>query len=469
MAFYINSSADLTAKLPPQTQDILSVSSLNKMARSLLEANFPSVVVEGEISNLAKPASGHWYLTLKDKSAQIKCAMFAGQNRLIRFQPENGQQVLVRGRLSLYEGRGDYQLILNAMEAAGDGALQRAFEALKAKLLAEGLFEERHKQAIANNYKHIGLITSATGAAVHDMITVFKRRSPRTRLTLIPVAVQGSAAADEIVNAIETANALASKLRLDALIIGRGGGSLEDLQPFNEERVARAVFASGLPIVSAVGHETDFSIADFVADLRAPTPSAAAELLSTSQQDLADQLLRFESSFSQQITQKLRRFSQQLLWLTKQLKHPGRRLLEHAQTLDRLEMRLLKATHAHVESKSTSTNALLQRLLSHSPKRRVAQMGTDLIGKNKRLLHGINASLQAKQAQLASLSRNLNTVSPLNTLARGYSITFNDSNSIIRSTSTLAIGEQITTQLHDGKITSTIQQISPSPAAKKPR
>ena len=449
------------------SQDILSVSSLNKMARTLLEANFPAVVVEGEISNLAKPASGHWYLTLKDKSAQIRCAMFAGQNRLLRFQPENGQQIMVRGKLSLYEGRGDYQLIISSMEEAGNGALQRAFEELKAKLLAEGLFDANHKQAIAANYKHIGLITSATGAAVHDMITVFGRRSPGTKLTLIPVAVQGSAAAGEIANAIVKANKLAKILQLDALIVGRGGGSLEDLQAFNDESVARAIFASQLPITSAVGHEVDFSIADFVADMRAPTPSAAAELMSTSQQDLVATIKRLELTLIQQINTVLGQSSQQLIWLLKQLKHPGRRLLEHAQTLDSIELRLQRAARIKLSNSQASLFAMNQRLRSHSPKQRFSQTATDLTLKGKRMRQALNALLSARQAELSALVRSLNTVSPLSTLARGYSITFDESSAVVRSVQSVKPGSQLVTQLENGKITSVVETIAPDAGNKK--
>ncbi|MGY8786105.1 MAG: exodeoxyribonuclease VII large subunit, partial [Pseudomonadales bacterium] len=282
-------------------ENILSVSGLNSMARSLLESNFPAVIVEGEISNLAVPSSGHWYLTLKDKSSQIRCAMFVNRNRMVRFKPENGKQIIVRGRLSIYEGRGDYQLILDGMEEAGDGALQRAFEQLKRKLHDEGLFADENKQQMQSHYQHIGVITSATGAAVQDILSVFARRFPATRITLLPVVVQGAGAANEIVNAIERANALAEKLGLQALIVGRGGGSLEDLQAFNEEPLARAISASELPICSAVGHEVDFTIADFVADLRAPTPSAAAELLSPNQEDYFDLLFSTSAQFKSAI------------------------------------------------------------------------------------------------------------------------------------------------------------------------
>ncbi len=447
-----------------QPQDVLSVSSLNKMARSLLEANFPAVVVEGEISNLARPSSGHWYLTLKDKTAQIRCAMFAGQNRLLRFQPENGQQVLVRGRLSLYEGRGDYQLIVNSMEEAGNGALQRAFEQLKAKLLDEGLFENHYKKTIASNYKHIGLVTSATGAAVHDMITVFARRSPTTKLTLIPVAVQGAAAAKEIVSAIELANKLANTLQLDALIVGRGGGSLEDLQAFNDENVARAIFASQLPITSAVGHEVDFSIADFVADLRAPTPSAAAELMSESQHELIESAQRAELALIQLVNNKLGQYSQQVIWLTRQLKHPGRRLQEHAQTLDSVELRMLRAARVKIKNSEVALFGINQRLRSNSPTRRFNQTASDLALNSKRLKQAWQTLLNTRNAQIAGLVRGLNAVSPLNTLARGYSITFDERGAVARDIQSLKKDSLIVTQLETGKITSVIAKIEPTPS-----
>ena len=343
MGLCLTPSTNLTPTTKSYAENILSVSSLNRMARSLLESNFPAVIVEGEISNLAIPSSGHWYLTLKDKSSQIRCAMFVNRNRMVRFKPQNGNQIIVRGRLSIYEGRGDYQLLLDGMEEAGDGALQRAFEQLKAKLLGEGLFADTQKQTMLSHYQHVGVITSATGAAIQDILSVFARRFPATRITLLPVAVQGKDAADEIVNAIQLANKLTEKLGIEALIIGRGGGSLEDLQAFNEERVARAIFASELPICSAVGHEVDFTIADFVADLRAPTPSAAAEQLSPDQAEYFELLFTYNTQFQSAIKLAIRQGTQRLVWIAKQLKHPDRRLQEQAQNLDRLDLRLRKA------------------------------------------------------------------------------------------------------------------------------
>ena len=261
-------------------QETFTVSSLNRLAKSLLENHLGYILVEGEISNLAKPATGHWYLTLKDSKAQSRCAMFAGNNRRVSFQVETGQQVKLSGRISLYEGRGEYQLIINTMEQYGTGDLQKQYEVLKLKLKECGLFDSERKKAMHTRYKHIGLITSQSGAALQDMISVFRNRLPITTLTLIPASVQGENSPSELISAIEHANKIASTVGIEALIVGRGGGSIEDLQAFNNEDLAFAIDASELPICSAVGHEIDFTIADLVADLRAPTPSAAAEMLS---------------------------------------------------------------------------------------------------------------------------------------------------------------------------------------------
>ncbi len=440
--------------------NVLSVSSLNHMARSLLESNFSAVIVEGEISNLALPASGHWYLTLKDKSSQIRCAMFANRNRRVRFTPENGKKIIVRGRLSIYEGRGDYQLLLNSMEQAGDGALQRAFEQLKAKLLAEGLFAQEHKQQMQTLYHHIGVVTSATGAAVQDILSVFARRFPSTQVTVFPVAVQGSEAADEIVNAIQTANRLAQKLGLQALIVGRGGGSMEDLQAFNEERVARALFNSNLPICSAVGHEVDFTIADFVADLRAPTPSAAAEQLSPDQQDYNDILLAYSVQFQNLIKHVVKQATKHLKWLSKQLKHPDRRLQEQAQNLDRLELRLGRAISNRITRQKTEVTQLRRSMLARSPQQLLERNKLQLGSNRKRLQQSLQTILGSCQSNLGALSRSLNSVSPLHTLARGYSITYDASGKVIRSSDDVKAGNTIISKLGDGKISSIVETVS---------
>ena len=441
-------------------ENILSVSGLNSMARSLLESNFPAVIVEGEISNLAVPSSGHWYLTLKDKSSQIRCAMFVNRNRMVRFKPENGKQIIVRGRLSIYEGRGDYQLILDGMEEAGDGALQRAFEQLKRKLQDEGLFAGENKQEMQSHYQHIGVITSATGAAVQDIISVFARRFPATKITLLPAVVQGAGAAAEIVSAIERANTLAEKLGLQALIVGRGGGSLEDLQAFNEEPVARAIFASELPICSAVGHEVDFTIADFVADLRAPTPSAAAELLSPNQEDYFEQLFSTSAQFKSAISLAIKQGRQQLTWIAKQLKHPDRRLQEQAQNLDRLDIRLRRAMSNNIASQRAELTQMQRTLSANSPKQLLERNKIRLAAGRGRLDQSLRSVLASRRSSLQTLSRSLNSVSPLSTLARGYSITLDSSANVVRSTEDVKVGATITSRLSEGEIVSTISAIA---------
>lgn len=439
---------------------VLSVSSLNRLARDLLERNFPAVLVEGEISNFVQPSSGHWYLTLKDKSSQIRCAMFTNRNRQVRFKPQNGSQVIIKGRLSIYEGRGDYQLIADNMEEAGDGALRRAFEELKAKLQAEGLFAPAHKQAILSRYDHIGVITSATGAAFQDILSVFARRFPATRITLFPVAVQGKEAPAEIVRAISLANKLRDKLQLEALIVGRGGGSLEDLQAFNEESVARAIFASELPITSAVGHEIDFTIADFVADLRAPTPSAAAEQMCPDQQDYFDTFSAYAVQFSSLINQVLKTSQQQLNWLVRQLKHPGRRLQEQAQHLDRLDMRMQRAIRNRLLLQQTDVQQLRQRLLANSPTQSLRQSTTLLANNKRRLISAFSNHVEMHRGTLTSLARSLHAVSPLQTLSRGYSITYTQDARVVRDTRMLEVGTTLISKLQEGHVKSTVVDVS---------
>lgn len=451
-----------TAAIPAAAISVLSVTSLNRLARDLLESNFPAVIVEGEISNLSQPSSGHWYLTLKDKSSQIRCAMFTNRNRLVRFKPQNGNQIIVKGRLSIYEGRGDYQLIVDSMEVAGDGALRRAFEELKAKLHAEGLFDPASKQAIRSRYDHIGVITSPTGAAIQDILSVFARRFPATRITLIPVAVQGKDAPDAIVRAIRLANQLRDKLQLQALIVGRGGGSLEDLQAFNEEAVARAIFASTLPITSAVGHEIDFTIADFVADLRAPTPSAAAEQMSPDQQEYVDTFHGYQAQFTNLITQQLRQSGQQLTWLLRQLKHPGRRLQEQAQQLDRLELQLQRALRNRLLTQRAELQQLRRSLLASSPLQLLRQSSLTLAHHRQRLQVALKTRIETHRASLAALGRSLSAVSPLQTLARGYSITYDANGEVIRRSDDVIIGSTIVSRLRSGNIKSVVTAVSKS-------
>jgi exodeoxyribonuclease VII large subunit len=293
----------------PLERVIYSVSQLNDQVKDLLEHSFPPLWVEGEISNFSCPASGHWYLSLKDSQAQVRCAMFRNRNQGLGFQPKNGLQVLARGRPGLYAPRGEFQLILDQIEPAGEGALRRAFELLKQKLQAEGLFDETYKQALPTVPDRIGIITSPTGAALRDILNVLRRRFPLGQVVIYPVPVQGTEAAPAIVRALKTA---AERQECDLLVVARGGGSLEDLWAFNEESVARAIHACPLPVVSGVGHEIDFTIADFVADLRAPTPSAAAELVSPDVAEWRTRLLRLPAQLAVQQGRRLQQLGQSL-------------------------------------------------------------------------------------------------------------------------------------------------------------
>ncbi len=451
---------------------ILSVSDLNREARYLLEDNFPSVVVEGEISNVAMPASGHWYLTLKDESAQIRCAMFRNQNMRVRFRPEDGMKILVKGKVSLYEGRGDFQLILEKMEKRGDGVLLRAFEQLKEKLFREGLLEEALKKPLPDLPAHIGVITSPTGAAVKDIISTLRRRYPSIAVTVLPVTVQGETAAEEMIRAIKLANKKQGCLEdIDVLVIGRGGGSLEDLWSFNSEALARCIADSKLPIVSAVGHEVDFTIADFVADVRAATPTAAAEILSPDQSEMAVLFKGYERQITGLALDTIRQKKQSLAWLQKQLKHPGRKLQEQAQLLDDNEARLRRAFRNHLKELYGRLQRLQFGLREQSPKRAIHENKYGLKNFHQRLLSSMQQTLDHNQYNLSNLGHALNTVSPLNTLGRGYSITYSGKE-VVTNYQTIKAGDTIRTRLRNGEITSTVNQAtalepSNSPAGKK--
>ncbi|MDC0598378.1 exodeoxyribonuclease VII large subunit [Gammaproteobacteria bacterium] len=450
------------------TDEPISVSQLNREARYLLEENFASVLVEGEISNIAMPASGHWYLTLKDNAAQVRCAMFRNRNQQVKFKPEDGMQILLKAKLSLYEGRGDYQLIVERMEILGDGALRQAFEALKDKLLLEGLFDDKHKQAVPTLPRHIGVITSATGAAIRDITSVLERRFPAIPITVLPVAVQGESSAREMIRAIKIANARRGTLHdLDVLIIGRGGGSLEDLWSFNDEQLARSIFASTLPIVSAVGHEVDFTIADFVADLRAATPSAAAELLSPDQQDFASLIFAYKQQFAALMRDKISQKSQQLGWLSKQLRHPGSRLQEQAQKLDEIEARLRRGFHNRLYRISNNLKQLSNTLRLHSPLISIQQYRQNEENLHLRLRKAMRQLLNNKKHLLSAQSYALDTISPLSTLSRGYSISYSESGEVINNVDQISPGATMRTHLHRGEIISTVKKIARQPGRKK--
>ncbi len=433
----------------PSDRQIFSVSQLNRSVRHLLETQLPMLWVEGEISNFARPGSGHWYLTLKDDQAQVRCAMFRNANQRVGFQPANGTQVLVRCRAGLYEGRGEYQLVIEHMEEAGFGALQRQFEQLKQKLSAEGLFENQYKQPMPESVRHIGVITSATGAAVKDILSVLDRRFPTIKISIFPTMVQGEQAARQIVQAISDAN---QRGQCDALIVGRGGGSLEDLWCFNEEAVARAIFASEIPVVSAVGHEVDFTIADFVADLRAPTPSAAAELLSPDGEEMLNQFDGFEILLAEAVTRKIRHLEQRTDYLQKRLQHPGRKLQEQAQHLDHLDVRLRRAMAGKMQQQTSQMQSTQDRLVRQSPQQAIALRKQTVATSVKQMMRAVRQQLELKQSKTAQAMHLLDTVSPLKTLGRGYSIIRDSSDRVVKTVTQVSTGDTLRGQLADGEV-----------------
>lgn len=441
----------LHEELPPiqDNRHIYSVSELNQLAKELLETSLPNLWLEGEISNLAQPSSGHIYLTIKDKTAQLRAAMFKGRNRTLNFKPANGLQVLVKGRLSIYAPRGDYQLIIDDMEEAGLGALQRAYEQLKTKLQQEGLFDDHLKQPLPPHPQVIGVITSPTGAAIQDILSVLGRRFPLTRIIVYPAAVQGAEAPEQLRKALARAN---ERNECDVLILGRGGGSLEDLWAFNDEALARDIAASALPIVSAVGHQIDFTIADFVADARAPTPSAAAELLSQDQDELLATLQGFQNGFSSLILQRIKNAQQQLAWLSKQLKHPGKRLEEHAQRLDELEQRLITSIRLMLHSKTQDLKTASANLRGATPGHKIAAFKIAVANLNLQLQRQLQQQLKDRQLQMAHLAQRLDTVSPLATLSRGYAIAQTDAGHVIQNATSVSVGDQIHVKVAKGEI-----------------
>ncbi|MDU5471780.1 MULTISPECIES: exodeoxyribonuclease VII large subunit [unclassified Pantoea] len=445
--------------LPP-VANVFTVSRLNTTVRQLLEQEMGSVWLSAEISNFSQPASGHWYFTLKDDGAQVRCAMFRNSNRRVTFRPQHGQQILVRATITLYEPRGDYQLIIESMHPAGEGALQQQFELLKAKLASEGLFDQQHKQPLPEPAKQVGVITSATGAALHDVLRVLHRRDPSLPVIIYPTPVQGADAPAAIVRAIELAN---QRAECDVLIVGRGGGSLEDLWSFNEERVARAIFASRIPVVSAVGHETDITIADFVADLRAPTPSAAAEIVSRNQTELLRQLLsqqqRLEMAMDYYLAQQQRRFSR--LDHRLQQQHPQLRLARQQTALFRLQQRLNEAMENRLRQSLRQQDRLSQRLAAHQPQPRLFQAQRQLEQMRYRLQQSMEKMLNRDRQRFATLAAQLEGVSPLATLARGFSVTTDSAGQVVKKTAQLQSGDTLRTRLDDGWVESQVTSLLP--------
>jgi len=458
--------------------EIYTVSDFLSLCNKTIESNIPTCWLQGEISNLSRPASGHWYFSLKDNRGQIRCALFRLNQRNIKFNPENGLEVLVRAAPTLYEARGDFQLIIQHVEPVGVGNLQLAFEQLKTKLKDEGLFDVVHKKPLPVEVDTIGVISSSNGAVIRDIIKVLNKRYPFAEVLLFDTVVQGEGAAEKIAYAIEAAD---QSNRCDVLIVARGGGSLEDLWAFNEEVLARAIFAVKTPIISAIGHETDTTIADFVADVRAPTPSAAAMLTTPDRLELLSRVSKLYSNLSQLNQQTLNQHQSTLNQLSVRLPSPDRQLNVFAQRLDGLNTHLNYQVKTKLRLEQAKLSTLSEQLKQHSPsakishnqqlnhlaktqlkqsiQRLVVQQKNTLQGLHERLEKSINNTLEWQKNKLAQHALGLDHLSPLNTLSRGYSISTTQDNQVLHFTTNVKIGETMTTLLSDGKIYSKIKKI----------
>ena len=433
------------------TRSVLNPSTLNRLVRDLLGDVFPFVWIEGELSNVAKPASGHLYFTLKDSGAQVRCAMFKPKSASLRFRPVDGMQVLLRAKVGLYEPRGEFQLVAESMEPAGEGALQREFEQLKARLDAEGLFAQARKRPLPRYARRIGVITSATGAAVRDVLSVLARRWPLADVEILPVPVQGREAPPAIVKMLNKAS---TSGRYDVLLLTRGGGSMEDLWAFNDEAVARAIHASAVPVVSAVGHEIDFSIADFVADLRAPPPSAAAELLVPDAVATVRHLQQLQQRMLTLQQRKMQAHSQRVdhLFLRLQAQRPQARLARDRERLIHLHSRLMAMLREQGQQRHTRLERLQNRLLAQHPRAQLPLLARRLAEQDQRLRRAMALTLERKQTSVRHIGRALQAISPLATLDRGYAILFDDAGRVLRSTNAARPGDRLTARLADGEL-----------------
>jgi exodeoxyribonuclease VII large subunit len=448
----MNGPSERSRGQAPAGAEIYSVTRLNREVRVLLESGIAAVWIEAEVSNFARPASGHWYFSLKDQGAQLRCAMWKARNLLAGFTPRDGQMVLARGRVSLYEPRGDYQLLVEYIEEAGLGALKRAFEELKARLAAEGLFATERKRALPTAPRRIGLITSPTGAAVRDMLHVLARRFPAAQVLIYPVPVQGPAAAPAIVAALEMA---ARRAECDVLILARGGGSLEDLWAFNDEQLARSIARSPIPVVTGIGHEVDFTIADFAADVRAPTPTAAAQLVVPDRRHWLERLGQLAQRFVAAMRRQLEDERLQLGAVQARLRlaHPGARLNQNGQRLDELEQRLLRAATRVLARGDERLQHLIARVQRASPGSAVRELELRRSALATRLTAAIKARLVAAESRLGLASYGLQAISPLATLARGFAVVSRLSDgSIVRSAANVAPGDEIEARLAVGKL-----------------
>jgi exodeoxyribonuclease VII large subunit len=430
---------------------VRTVSQLNREVRLLLERGLGVVWVEGELSNLSQPASGHWYFSLKDRDAQVRCAMFRQRNTAVDFVPRAGQLVLARGRVSLFEPRGEFQFIVEHLEEAGIGALKREFERVKARLAAEGLFASELKRPLPKFPRRIGVVTSPTGAAIRDILHILARRFPPAAVLIYPTPVQGAAAVPALIEALRLAGARAE---CEVLIVARGGGSLEDLWAFNDERVARAIRACPIPVVSGIGHEIDFTIADFVADVRAPTPSGAAERVVPERAACLDSLARTAERLSACMRRELRHLTAHFDGVAHRLKltHPGARLAQQEQRLDDLEQRLAVALRAGLHHDRSRVSELFARLVQRSPDHLIRECRLRYEAVATRLEHSLDETLAHAGHRLALALRTLNTASPLATLARGFAIVSRSDGTLVTDSASVSEGEEIEARLARGSL-----------------
>lgn len=443
----------------PPRRRVFSVSTLNRRIKDLLESEHAQVWVEGEISNISRPGSGHVYFSLKDAQCQIRCALFRGRGRYVAADLVDGAQVLVRARLTMYEVRGDVQLVVQEVEDAGEGALRRAFEALKRKLQAEGLFDEQHKQPLPVLPKRVAIITSPTGAAIRDILATFRRRFPAIPLLVHPVSVQGDKAAAEICEALHTASRLGW---CDVLILARGGGSLEDLQAFNDERVARAVFDCRIPVVCGVGHETDITICDFVADRRAPTPTAAAEMISPVAAEWLEAVARSERRLVKLMSSRLEQTAQRLDWLSRLIVHPRQRLRARAERLEAAFNALAGAMRARLQAGRLAFIPLPARLMQSSPASRLAASGNRLERIDRELRHAVTAALTTRRQALERMASRLESVNPLAVLARGYAmVTEPGTRAVIKRVDQTREDAEVDVRVSDGSLRCTVMAKHP--------
>lgn len=445
----------ITTKTPERK--VFSVSELNFRAKQILESELRQIWLEAEMSNVTIASSGHWYFTLKDNKSQVSCAMFRGSNRMTSVQPKEGMKVLVRGRVSLYEPRGNYQLIVDQMSLAGEGDLLAKYEALKKKLAEEGLFDESLKQPIEPIYNTIGIISSPTGAAVHDVLSTIKRRYPLQKVILYPSLVQGAQAAESIRKQLAIA---IHRNEVDVLLLVRGGGAIEDLWSFNDEALARDIVACPIPVVSGVGHEVDFTIADFVADLRAATPTAAAEKTTPDQYQLLQDLEGYKAWFRSTMRDQLQRYSQTLDWLVRQIKKPNQIIHNRMQEIVIRSSRLQNAIQKQIRKHADSVNKQRLAIATHDPRRRIQAF----LAKNSRLQQAL--TYQMKQSLVSANNEfkqsviKLDNLSPLKVLSRGYSVTMKG-DAVIDSATLVQEGDTITSRLHEGSIESIVKKIKP--------